>query len=302
MKISAIIPTFNKIERLRLALSSYEGQNCDKNDFEIIVVADKSDTGITEQLKCFEQSLNLKIVIDPKRGFPGARNYGAKYASGEYLGFFDDDILICPEYIEHCLSQLQQKNDVVVRAPVYTLYSLKFFKDPEKGIPYPEFEERLAKSTEFSDRLISSDMIKNHWWRIKKQCNKLNRFERIVKSCLEYHDGKQVLPWMGVSGSGVVLHRDCFWSVNGYDEELGKFWGAESIDLGYRLHQKGTTFVNLPHIYSAHIDHPRNESMSKFHDSFGYVFRKFQDNNLKLISELILGTEEIHSSLARVEI
>jgi hypothetical protein len=196
---------------------------------------------------------------------------------------------------------LKHEKDVVVRAPVYTLYSLKFFKDPENGIPYPEFAERVSKSTELFKTLINPDIIKNKWDVIKKQCNKLNRFERIVKACLEYCDGKQVLPWMGLSGSGVVLHKECFWSVGGYDDELGKWWGAESIDLGYRLNQKGTTFINLPYIYSAHIDHPRDESLLKFKDSFNYAFKKFNDNNIKLISEMIWSKEDIHSALTRLE-
>jgi glycosyltransferase involved in cell wall biosynthesis len=300
-KVSIIIPTYNKIERLRLTISSYIGQTYKKEDFEIIIVADSSDTGIYQAIEHYKDRLNIKVIQTEEKGMPRVRNIGAQAAEGQYLGFFDDDVLVSPDYLEQCMLQMGDRKDAVVRGPVYTLYFLRFFKDPEKGVVFPQFENQVSQDSPLREYLVSEEMVINHWDRIGKWCTKLNRFERIVEACLKEKDGKQVLPWMGYSGSGVIIHKDSFFSAGGYDVELGKWWGAESIDLGYRLWKAGKVFINTTHVYTAHMDHPRDESLAKFNDSFSYVYNKYADNNILLIKELIRSNEKISEALKRVE-
>ena len=300
-KVSIIIPTYNKIERLRLTICSYIGQTYPKDDFEIIIVADSSDVGIQEGLEDYKHNLNVKIIQTSEKGMPRVRNIGAEAAQGEYLGFFDDDVLVSPDYLKQCMLRMGDKKDTVVRGPVYTLYFLRFFKDPENGVIFPQFEKEVSHDSPLREYLINAEMVLNDWNKIEKWCTKLNRFERIVEASLNEKDNRQILPWMGLSGSGVILHKDSFSEVGGYDVELGKWWGAESIDLGYRLWKAGKTFINNTDVYTAHMDHPRDESLAKFNDSFLYVYNKYGDNNILLIKELIKSNEKISEALKRVE-
>ncbi|MBE7414090.1 MAG: GNAT family N-acetyltransferase [Deltaproteobacteria bacterium] len=89
MKVSIIIPTYNRARLVCLAIDSILAQ--DYTDYEIIVVDDGSTDGTSKALERYSGS--IRYIRQENRGFGAARNRGLDEANGEYLAFLDSDDL-----------------------------------------------------------------------------------------------------------------------------------------------------------------------------------------------------------------
>ncbi|MCP4145099.1 MAG: glycosyltransferase [bacterium] len=96
IKISVIIPTYNKADLLQRTLVALSKQNLDYSQWQIVVVNDGATDNTADILKTFSEDWdgNIEIVKpDFNLGRAKARNLGADAACGEYLLFLDDDIV-----------------------------------------------------------------------------------------------------------------------------------------------------------------------------------------------------------------
>ena len=96
IKISVIIPTYNKADLLQLTLDALSKQNLDYSQWQIVVVNDGATDNTAEILKAFSESWDGNIeLVKPEMnlGRAKARNLGAESACGDYLLFLDDDIV-----------------------------------------------------------------------------------------------------------------------------------------------------------------------------------------------------------------
>lgn len=283
--VSIVIPTRDKPERLTLALHALSSQRIG-GSFEIIVVADDCTHDVADLLVPLRQrGLVLTLIKTERIGQAAARNRGAAMARGEVLLFVDDDVLLSPGYVAACYAHCRDAQDLVVRAPVYQLRYVAAFRDPETGLRY----DGRPDSVRLAGERITRAMITADWPAIARKCRHRNRFERLVSAALSERPPRT--PWLGCSGSGVALPRELFLAAGGYDEAFGLRWGAEAIELGYRLWRGGARFVELDGVYSAHLDHPRGDSVASFDDSFDYFFAKHRDRAIRDVQALILAQD-----------
>ena len=115
-KVSVIIPVYNVEKYIEECLNSLVNQTI-KDDLEVIIVndgsKDKSQEIINEYVKKYPNL--FKSFIKENGGQGSARNYGVKYATGEYLGFVDADDYIKENMYEILYNEAIQKNlDIVV--------------------------------------------------------------------------------------------------------------------------------------------------------------------------------------------
>jgi glucosyl-dolichyl phosphate glucuronosyltransferase len=106
IRISAVIPTFNRARYLRKAISSLVEQSLPKDQYEIIVV-DNCSTDDTRQIVHTEFSHvgNLRYVFESQQGLNHARNTGWRNASGEFVAYLDDDAIACSDWLERILER-----------------------------------------------------------------------------------------------------------------------------------------------------------------------------------------------------
>lgn len=96
---SVIIPTLNEARYLPRLLTALSKQTY--KDFEIIVVDAHSEDKTGEVVKEFAlQSPDIHCIDSHKCNLPFQRNLGAKEARGEFLVFFDADVVIPAEFLE----------------------------------------------------------------------------------------------------------------------------------------------------------------------------------------------------------
>ena len=100
-RISAVICTYNRADYLGKAIQSLVDQSLDKDQYEIIVVNNRS-TDHTEDVVCkdFAHVTNLHYFYEPIQGLSQARNTGTDKAQGKYIAFLDDDAIACDKWLE----------------------------------------------------------------------------------------------------------------------------------------------------------------------------------------------------------
>lgn len=110
--VSVIIPTYNGLDMLRKSLPTWFEQTLPKDEYEIIVVDNRS----TDDTRQYVESLlpeqkNLIYLYEPKSGATNARHTGARKAKGEYLVFADNDGLFNPECLASIIEVYQANKD-----------------------------------------------------------------------------------------------------------------------------------------------------------------------------------------------
>lgn len=114
MKISIIIPTYNRSDKLPETVRHIEACDFPKEDFEIIIVndhgSDNTPSLIRELQSQYPHIRYLEHTI--QKGAPGARNTGISEAQGEYLLFTDDDCLVPPNWISTYIEKFEQHPEV----------------------------------------------------------------------------------------------------------------------------------------------------------------------------------------------
>jgi glycosyltransferase involved in cell wall biosynthesis len=101
-KISVIVPIYNKELFLNKSIPSILSQT--KRDIEIILIDDGSTDSSSKICQEFSQKDSRIIFKRKENGGPSsARNYGLRYASGEYIAFIDSDDCIDSEAFEQIM-------------------------------------------------------------------------------------------------------------------------------------------------------------------------------------------------------
>ena len=107
MKVSVVIPTFNRIKLLERAVNSVIRQT--KDPYEIIVVDDGSDDDSSEMVK---QKFGSVILIRQENcGVSAARNRGIETSKGDWIALLDSDDEWEPNKLEKQINALNKDPD-----------------------------------------------------------------------------------------------------------------------------------------------------------------------------------------------
>ena len=113
MKYSIIIPVYNVEEYLDRCLKSILNQTY--FNYEVIIVNDGSPDNSDNIIKSYEkEDKRFKGYKKVNGGLSDARNYGLKYATGDYLIFIDADDYIENNYLEKVNDVLEKNKDIDV--------------------------------------------------------------------------------------------------------------------------------------------------------------------------------------------
>jgi len=101
LKVSIIIPVFNKIEFTRLCLDRI-GRHTGDVDYEVVIVDNASSDGTEAWFSTAAALLPVPLRYHRNAenlGFARANNIGAGLATGEYLLFLNNDTLVQPRWL-----------------------------------------------------------------------------------------------------------------------------------------------------------------------------------------------------------
>ncbi len=121
MKVSVIVPVYNVEEYIEKCLESLVHQTL--TDLEIIVVNDGSPDNSEKIIKKYEKKYkNIKYLVKENGGLSDARNFGLKYAKGEYIAFLDSDDYVSEEMYQMMYIKAKSEDFDMVVCDINYLY------------------------------------------------------------------------------------------------------------------------------------------------------------------------------------
>ena len=212
MRITVIIPTYNRYEVLKNALASIHTQTY-KAD-EIIVVDDGSTDKTSQIIKDFP---NIKYIYQKNAGVSSARNLGIKNTKNEWICFLDsDDIWHKDKLKEHL--DFHEKNPNILMS--YT--DEKWIRDnKEVNLPkkYAKFGGYIFKECLSHCIIAPSSVMMN-----KKLFTTLGMFDEELEVCEDYD------LWLRVSMEHEIglINKKLITKYGGHEDQLSmKFWGMD---------------------------------------------------------------------------
>lgn len=122
MKVSIIVPIYNVEKYLAKCIDSLVNQTY--RDVEIILVNDGSTDSSEDIVKQYaEKDCRILALNKVNGGLSDARNYGLKYATGEYCLFIDSDDYLALNAIELCVNKVNESNADIVCFDMIYVYS-----------------------------------------------------------------------------------------------------------------------------------------------------------------------------------
>jgi len=125
MKVSIIVPVYNVEKYLEKCLDSIVNQTL--KDIEIIVVNDGTKDNSQEIIDKYVKKYPKKVkgYIKENGGLSSARNYGLKYANGEYIAFVDSDDYVELDMFEKMYNKAISSNFDIVACDLFYVYDDK---------------------------------------------------------------------------------------------------------------------------------------------------------------------------------
>lgn len=107
MRYSIIVPVYNRPQEVEELLASLCRQTV--QDFEVVIVEDGSSDDCKAVCDSYAGRLAIQYFVKPNGGPSAARNYGARYAKGEYLLILDSDVIAPEGYIQEIEKELARE-------------------------------------------------------------------------------------------------------------------------------------------------------------------------------------------------
>ena len=237
-KVSVIIPTYNKVDLLRVTLESLSRQDLSPSAFEVIVVDDGSSDGTRDFLESvrlkaqpegLKSDLRIRYVLhDANRGRAAARNTGVARAEGELVVFLDDDMVAVPGFLRAHICCHDEADSM----------------DPSTG------------------RAVIGNVMPGK--QVPRDC--LNRY-LVTRGVHKLLPGEEV-PFRYFVTNNSSLRRSDLIRAGLFDERLVA-WGGEDLELGYRLRKMGLEFVYCPSAVSYHTHFRTLEEVCRLSETFG---------------------------------
>ena len=172
VKVSVIVPVYNVYPYLDKCLDSIVKSSL--KDIEIIVVDDGSPDKCFEIIEKYTKKYkNIKALKKENGGLSSARNFGLKYAKGEYIAFVDSDDSIEPMMLEEMYNKARTKDFDVVVSDLYYVYP----------------DTKKVASSNLSTDLLTKEEIKESMINIYPAVwNKIYKREMLEKSKVLFKD------------------------------------------------------------------------------------------------------------------
>jgi len=265
VEASIIIPTYNKLSRLKLVLKSLEKQITLST--EVIIVFDGCMPEVVEAFQKLTFSFKpIQIICSSNIGRACARNRGILASKGKIIFFLDDDRLVEKNYVKTHLEAHHERCVVLgIRKEIY--------------IVDDQIDNFFENTNQLETYLQGNSYLEN--------CFKFNK--------APYHP----LRWLNFFTGNVSIEREDLIKVGQFDEGF-KGWGQEDIDLGIRLANEKIKFIRCEDAINYHMTHASNY-LDKRKDSilnFKYMIKKYKSKFFVvcilsglLFKQILVGTQ-----------
>ncbi|WP_433607190.1 glycosyltransferase [Dactylosporangium sp. CA-139114] len=241
LRCTVIVPTYNRVNLLRHTLDSLVGQDLPREDFEVIVADDGSSDGTRALVDSYQDRLTLRYRFQQDKGFrvAAARNMGLRDARAAVSVFVDSGVLLGSGALAaHCAAHEASAGPVAVIGYVWGFAddAQAAAESIDPGDPDGTIR-RLAREGRFPDvREWYYDRYGEQLWKL-------------------------AAPWLVYWTCNASANTAQARAVGLFDEAF-QSWGGEDVDLAYRLHRGGATFLLSRDAAGIHHPHPKEDIRS----------------------------------------
>ena len=103
--LSIVLPTYNRAAELRQAIDSALHQTAAPDTYELIIVDNNSTDGtgrVIDEITRLHRG-RVRGIVEKRQGVSYARNAGIAAARAAIIAFFDDDVRVAPDWVEHII-------------------------------------------------------------------------------------------------------------------------------------------------------------------------------------------------------
>lgn len=257
MKVSIIIPTFNRSQSLLRTLRSFAMQENLNNQFEIIV-SDNNSTDNTKRIvldfKARIKNIKIKYHFEREQGVHYARNSAAKVSKGRILYFTDDDMEAHPKLLSEMINFFNENPNLAIAT----------------GIVLPKFE------------------VEPPFW-INKYLD--NQYLSLTRKNLPWHKVVSYEEVVGIYSCHQAIRREVFFNSGGFNPENTKgIWlGDGETGLMKKLRKRNYLFGFTKNSITYHHI-PKSRLTRKYiikrmiNQSYSDSYSDFRDyRNLKIL-------------------
>ncbi len=265
MKITVIVPTYNRPQALRLCLLSLARQSVLPHE---VMIADDGSTSethdmVNEMQQYLKQIFPIKHVWHEDKGFrkPKILNETVRQATGDYLVFLDGDCMAHRHFVR--THGEQSSPDAILSGKRVELGKDLAEKLLSRGIVLNTFSPRLVW-----------DAARGRSRKVEEALMIRSRFLRLITHRDRITDD-------GVWGCNFSLYKDLFIAINGCDEDFLD-GSIEDNDLGIRVLNQGKRVLSVRGLAIIfHLWHP---------SSWSFENDKYQ-HNLVILKRRIANRE-----------
>lgn len=154
-KLSVVICTFNRADLICKTIDSLIDQSLDKELFEILIVDNNSSDSTREIAESYVSKDNrVRYIFEGKQGKSVAANRGIKESSGEYIGFVDDDVIVCSTWCSDIIRIFESDPEIAAIGgkiiPYYDSKKPSWFDDKFEIRSWGNAEKYLLNDESFS--------------------------------------------------------------------------------------------------------------------------------------------------------
>lgn len=275
MRVSVIVPTYNRPSELKLCLLSLANQS--QLPDEVLIADDGSGEETRQLINRFrdspECSFVLKHVWQEDDGFrkPRILNETVRNATGEYLVFIDGDCLAHRYWLRNHLSNAEPKTIL--------------------GGKRVDIGESLSAQLLRTNQLITTFGIRLLWDSVMGGTRKAEEalvFKSMLIRRLAHRD---YISNDGIWGCNFSIYKDLFYSINGCDEDF-KDGSIEDNDLGIRVLNSGGKLKSVRNL--ANVFHLWHKS------SWNFTSEKFLYNKAILDKRISLKESRCLNGIIKI--
>lgn len=263
MKISVIVPTYNRPQALKLCLLSLAQQSVLPH--EVMIADDGSTAETRDTVKEMQQSLErffpIKHVWQEDIGFrkPRILNETVRQTTGEYLVFIDGDCMAHRHFIQAHVER----------------------SDPHAILG----GKRVDIGKQLTERLLQEGTVLNSlsprliWDSLAGHSRKVEEAIRIKNPLLRRLTHRDRISDDGIWGCNFSLYKGLFMDINGCDEDFVD-GSLEDNDLGIRVINQGKQVRSVRCLAIVfHLWHPSSWSFEseKFLRNYGIIRRRIEN-------------------------
>ena len=193
IKISVIIPTYNRGNLIRNSITSVLNQSY--KNLEVIIVDDGSTDNTSSEINKIKDDRVRYIKLPENTGGSNARNIGIKNAVGKFISFQDSDDIFYPEKLEKQLKNIINKNSNLDFCKIRVNFNSSYYY----FIPNPNQEKNIIKGNMFDELLSNGNFISTQSIIVRKKFIEKYYFDSEMPRLQDYDLILRMIPKVKIS-------------------------------------------------------------------------------------------------------